>query len=98
MNRPNLHQEIIDMLRMVDDEQLLEQIHAVLLAKVGQPSEPNWWETLTDEQQQELDRAEEEIKDPKNLIGHAEAIQRARALLYKDKNNQPNWWDQLDQP
>ncbi len=65
-----------------DDEAILNEVYEILKEDNAE-GKTDWWDNLTEEQQQELDRAEEEIKDPNNLIGHKEAMEQARKWLKK---------------
>lgn len=95
MERQALKDEIKKLLDQVHDEALLKQFHQWLHI-ITQPKLDNWWDNLTDEQHEELIRAEEEIKDPNNLIDHKDAMENARRFLRKDNNG--DWWNQLEKP
>jgi hypothetical protein len=72
-----------------DNGAILQEVYDILKEN-NSKVETDWWNTLTEEQQQELDRAEKEIKDPNNLIGHKEAMETARQFIKKDKHSDKN--------
>lgn len=83
-----LKAEILNLLEEVDDESTLVKV--IKLLQESEEGETDWWDTLTDEQCEELERAEEEIKDHNNLIGHKEAMETARQFIKKDKHSDKN--------
>ena len=66
--REKLHQ-IIDS----SEEQLLERL---LLLVENDENEKDFWDELTPEQQESVDKALEQIKDPSKCTPHNEAMQK----------------------
>jgi len=82
MAASNIKEEIQRLVIHERNDDVLQKVLR-LLKHEDEEQSLNWWDNLTDEQQEELDRAEEEIKDPNNLIGHKEAMEQARKWLKK---------------
>ncbi len=82
MSAKNIKVEIQHLVTNERSEAVLQKVLRLLKHEDDEQSN-NWWNTLTEEQQLELDRAEEEIKDPNNLISHKEAMEQARKWLKK---------------
>jgi thiamine pyrophosphate-dependent acetolactate synthase large subunit-like protein len=89
MSASNIKVEIQHLVTNERSEAVLQKVLRLLKHEDDEQSN-NWWNTLTEEQQLELDRAEEEIKDPNNLIGHKEAMETARQFIKKDNFSDNN--------
>ncbi len=91
-------EQIVHMLLQIDDVESLEQIHLMLRVKIKQQGDSDWWNHLTEEEQAELERAEEEIKNEENLIPHEEVMAILSAQLRNPKEAKTDWWDELEKP
>ncbi len=70
---------------MVQDKELLTQIHESILRLINQNLEKtDFWEELDEDQQRELDLAIQESYDEENLIDHETAIERLRTWIRKE--------------
>ncbi|MBK8448489.1 MAG: hypothetical protein WAR77_08905 [Saprospiraceae bacterium] len=66
----------------IEDEGLLNEYYN-LITRLSNSQEGELWNTLTNEQKEELMLSYEESKDPKNLISHEEVIGQFSKWLEK---------------
>ena len=68
---------LYDMISNVNDESLLIQLKSIVADFIEQnPTHSDFWDELSEAQQQELETAHEESKDNKNLVDHHTVLEK----------------------
>ena len=71
--RSNFHQ-LID---QIEDETILSELYQMLLNYQQKKESGDFWDSMTDEQKQELEEALAESESDENLISHQDVMNRA---------------------
>ncbi len=71
MNTIELKKEFHNLIDSIDNENLLSDFYFLLKKRIS-AKEGNLWKGLTKKEQEELNSAIEESKNPENLISHKE--------------------------
>jgi len=66
--------QMLQLISKVDDKPTLERLLQFFVAVVKKEGTKDWWDELSQEQQNDLDLAMIEIEDPQNLVSHDEAL------------------------
>lgn len=72
--KSNFHQ-LID---RIEDEAVLHELYQMLLNYQQKKESGDFWDSMTDEQKQELEQALAESESDENLISHQDVMNRAR--------------------
>lgn len=82
MNALELKGSIIDLIAQVRDVEVLNEINVLIKQAIQQKKEKgDWWDQLTPNQQEELDKALDESHDESNWVTNDEAQLKIRQWL-----------------
>jgi len=82
MSTLELKGSIYDLISTVNDESILRQVHEVVRDVLERNMDKtDFWDELTEDQQEALDEAVEESYDEKNQIPHEEIVKKYQQAL-----------------
>ncbi len=80
MNSLDLKKDFHTLIDSIDNENLLSEFYILIKRRISD-KEGNLWKSLTKKEQEELNLAFEESKNPKNLISHEEMKKKHKKWL-----------------